>query len=202
MLRLHNLLSPTKALGPYSRAAVWLQGCHRRCEGCMTPDSRPLDGGFEVSVAELAQALTAEEGIEGITVSGGEPFLQAQALARLLTQVRAAGLGVIIYTGYTLEQLRAMEDEAVHQILNELTDILIDGEYVDALNDGAPLRGSSNQRVLHLTDRYESCRWMYEGDARHTELRITDGKLTLVGIPGREVLRDWETIAAEYTGGR
>lgn len=91
---------------------------------------------------------------DGLTISGGEPFLQAEMLSELLRLLKKGmncDVGVIVYTGYTLEELQRMP---FAQGLLEQTDLLIDGPYVQELDDGLSLRGSSNQRVIPLTDRY------------------------------------------------
>ena len=112
-----------------------------------------MDGGFAVSEEDLVSKMLRHE-FEGVTISGGEPFLQAAALAktiRLLREKRDAG--VIVYTGYTYEELLELNDPGADALLRE-TDLLIDGPFVEALNDDGGLRGSSNQRAVLLTDRY------------------------------------------------
>lgn len=193
IVRLHNVALRTKVLGPGDRAAVWFQGCRRSCPGCMSPSSRPMDGGMAASIPRLCDAIVKQQGLEGITVSGGEPFLQPEALDSLLTRLReTSDLGVIIYTGYTMEQLRAMGDPHIDRILDSLTDLLIDGEYVDELNDGTSLKGSSNQRVIYLTDRYRPCQEMYAGTKRDVEVILSAGEAFMIGIPNKETWHRWE----------
>ncbi|MBQ4563987.1 MAG: radical SAM protein [Lachnospiraceae bacterium] len=194
-IRLHQVVFHTKVLGPGMRAAIWLQGCKRRCKGCMSPASRPLHGGTLAGISSVANAILSLEDIEGITVSGGEPFLQPEALCTLLGMIREkADLGVIIYTGYTHEQLRQMQNRYIDQILDELTDLLIDGEYVDELNDGKSLRGSSNQRILYLTDRYLPYKDIYDAEVRNVEAMISEREVFFVGIPNRETWNQWESV--------
>lgn len=193
VVRLHNVALRTKVLGPGERAAVWFQGCRRSCKGCMSPSSRSLDGGILASIPKLCQAVLAQQGLEGITISGGEPFLQPEALDSLLTLLRDhADLGVIIYTGYTLEQLRAKNNPSIQRILDHLADMIIDGEYVEELNDGKSLKGSSNQRVIHLTDRYRSSQSLYESTKRDVEVILSAGETFLIGIPNKETWKQWE----------
>jgi len=188
-VRLHGFAPRTQALGPYDRCAVWFQGCFRDCPGCMSQASRPVDGGTAVAVDRLFGLVAALRDIEGVTVSGGEPFMQIEALHALLTRLRReTGLGVILYTGYYLDELRAMGDPKVGEILAGLLDILVDGPYVDALNDGLSLRGSGNQGVHHLTGRYLSQRHLYEAPARRVEVRVNDGDMMVIGVPDRATL--------------
>ena len=122
---------------------------------------------------------------EGLTVSGGEPFLQAEALARLIDRLRKRKeIGVILYTGYTLEELRGQQAPEGSGALLERIDLLIDGPYIANLNDGGALRGSSNQRVIPLTERYRDRLWMYgAGRERQVELRYTEEGFGIVGVP-------------------
>lgn len=106
-----------------------------------------------MSVSALAMEVKMSRP-DGITISGGEPFLQAEALGELLCLLKTGmncDVGVIVYTGYTLEELRILPSA---QALLEHVDLLIDGPYVQTLDDGGSLRGSSNQRVIPLTERY------------------------------------------------
>lgn len=188
----------TKTLGPGTRAAIWLQGCKRSCKGCMSLSTRPMNGGFLASISKLCESILTLKDIEGVTVSGGEPFLQPEALFVLLRTLREnSDLGVIVYTGYTLEQLRGLHDPLIDQILDEMVDLLIDGEYVDELNDGMGLKGSSNQRLLFLTDRYLPYREIYERKVRNIEVMMSEEEIFVIGIPNRETWRQWETAAGE-----
>ena len=192
-VRLHNTARNTTALGPGLRAAIWFQGCNRRCKGCMTPDSRPLDGGYVKDVDELYSEIRAINNIEGITISGGEPFLQIQALYDLLSKIRSeTDLGVIIYTGNTMDQLKGMQDPLVDEIITSLADIIIDGEYVDELNDGGSLKGSSNQVVNYITDRYKEYEELYNSKKRNIQVIIDKDKALLIGIPDRKTLETWK----------
>lgn len=200
-IRLHNLAYRTKVLGPGERFAIWLQGCKRRCKGCMSESSRPLDGGRAASISGLCRVILRQEGLEGITVSGGEPFLQPEALCALLERIRSeSSLGVIVYTGYTLEQLREMHDPWVDKMLDGYIDLLIDGEYVESLNDGKSLRGSSNQQVLFLTDRYLPEQKLYEGTTRNAEVQMTENQVFFIGIPGKETWEQWQSAIEGIDG--
>ena len=84
-----------------------------------------------------------------------------------------------------------MDSEEVNELLNEMVDILIDGEYVDELNDGVALRGSSNQKVNFLSDRYKNCADMYSSKNRNAEIMISDKELFFVGIPEKDTLQTW-----------
>ena len=195
-VRLHNVITHTTALGPGTRMAIWFQGCKRCCAGCMSPLSRPMDGGKEVDVQDLIEAVCEVTDIEGITISGGEPFLQIEALYELLHAVRErTELGVILYTGNTMQELRQMNNPMVDEILYTLADIIIDGEYVEALNDGGSLKGSSNQVVNYITDRYLPEQRLYQGTQRDVQVVISGEEALFVGIPDQETLKVWKDVA-------
>lgn len=88
-IRLYMAHPRTQALGPFLRYAIWVQGCNKCCPGCISPDARPLDGGYAVEVEKLVHDILSQPDIEGITISGGEPFLQQVALCELIDAVRS-----------------------------------------------------------------------------------------------------------------
>lgn len=182
----------TEVLGPGKRAAIWMQGCCRECFGCMSPETRSLDGGKVVSVKSVADTIQRLDNIEGITISGGEPFIQRHSLYVLLKSIREnTELGVIIYTGYKVEELRLMNDPDIDKILGGLCDLIIDGEYVEELNDGRRFKGSSNQRLVFVTDRYKDCIDLYEEYNRSVEIVIKHNELFMYGIPDKSTLEKW-----------
>ena len=134
---------------------------------------------------------------EGITISGGEPFLQAGELAEMIRLIRKQkDCGVIVYTGFLYEELlsRAQEDEAIRQFLYEI-DLLIDGPYVEELDQSRMAVGSENQRILQLTDRYRDVAETYYGkEERRVEIRLFDGKGMLVGVPAHEQKILWKKL--------
>jgi anaerobic ribonucleoside-triphosphate reductase activating protein len=140
--------------GPGRRSTAKLQGCPIRCRGCVTPDSWDMTAGTLVSVNRLAQALLdpAYER-DGISIVGGEPFAQADALWALIQALRARGCRhILVYSGYTYERLRRLAEHqpTVDGILKHV-DLLIDGPYVQARAQGAgPWTGSTNQRLIDL----------------------------------------------------
>ena len=197
LLRIHSTSSHVTTLGPGPRYVIWTQGCPRRCPGCISPESQPLDGGRSFTAAALAERLL-HSGDPALTISGGEPFLQCEGLCAVIDLVRRVrDLGIICYTGYTIEELMAMHREAVDELLKRL-DVLIDGPYIEALNDDLGLRGSSNQRAIFLTDRYRNALEDFGRDhARRLEYRIYEDRFYAVGVPTRQNLH---MITAEAEG--
>ncbi len=189
-MQIAQIIPATEAEGPGKRFAVWFQGCPLRCPGCCNPEFLPFKGGESKTLAEITEELIrakAESGIEGITLLGGEPFAHVEAAIGLARTARELGLSVMIFSGYTLEQLR---DENQIQLL-ALTDILVDGPYVREQPD-AQRRwvGSTNQRVHFLTDRY---RFDEQWQKRNTlEIRVRGGEITVNGFPARDAVSLWK----------
>lgn len=152
-LRLFALAWPVTALGPGDRAVLWVSGCPRDCPGCISPEMQPQDAGEEVPVSVIAARLERIAApLDGVTISGGEPFDQAEALADLLDRLRVMrpDWNVLVYTGYLIEELRA---DPVRAVLLEYIDMLADGPYRQEIPRTHPLTGSGNQRVHYLTPR-------------------------------------------------
>ncbi|MFE9068538.1 4Fe-4S single cluster domain-containing protein [Streptomyces violaceusniger] len=182
-LSVARTLDHCTALGPGSRAVIWVQGCPLRCQGCVAAETLPFAGGTSRSVAELADWLCELDGIEGVTFSGGEPFSQAGALAALLDAVRARrpDFGAMAYSGFRHEALRRGAPDRL--ALLERLDLLIDGPYLAARHGSLRWRGSDNQRLIPLTDRY--ARALDEPDTTAgIELSVdADGSVSWAGVP-------------------
>ena len=136
-------------------------------------------------------ALAAEISLyrpEGITISGGEPVEQSRSVGAMLDMLKRlyrCDPGVIVYTGYLYEELAALPDAG---LLLDHTDLLIDGPYIRELNDGGSLRGSSNQRIIPLTGRYDSpgILSLYGCPGRKSETRSAGGSVLTIGIPEKK----------------
>ena len=185
-LRIARLQEHCAVLGPGSRAVVWFQGCSLSCPGCIAAKMNSAQPSLATTPERLAAWCLSIEGIDGLTLSGGDPFDQPlDALATFLEAVRAAApLGVMLYTGRTLAQLRASRDPSMPRVLAG-TDILIDGPYVEALNDGIGWRGSSNQIVHRLGQRSQGAE-RAATEPRRLELSIdAAGTVGMAGLPQR-----------------
>lgn len=183
ILRVYMKSRISEALGPYKRYILWVQGCERHCEGCIAKDSWDLNGGTTENINDVVNDILSVSEIEGITISGGEPFLQADALCELIREVKTKrDLGVIVYTGFYYNEIK-------DNPLTKLCDLIIDGEYVEELNDNLSLRGSSNQNIIPITERYTKIIEKYYGvQGRKTEMYFDDDGIKLIGIPTKENL--------------
>lgn len=187
-IRISWCVERTARLGPHNRFALWVQGCLRNCVGCISPDMQQLDGGRAADIDYLAELMINSD-TEGVTISGGEPFYQADKLLALLNIVKSKrdDYGVIIYSGFTYDQLINSAEQAVAELLARHTDLLIDGEYMQALDDDYGIRGSSNQRFVFLTERYAPFESrLGEGAARQADFFLRENnRIQMVGVPSQ-----------------
>lgn len=196
MIRYSEKVESTELLGPGDRAVLWVFGCCFDCPGCIAYNFR--HGKYSEASPEALAEWFLETGKDGITLSGGEPMLQASALSEMIGRIRSRrDVGVIVYTGFRYEELleKTAEDQGIHDLLEQV-DILIDGPYVDGLNHNEPYRGSSNQRILPLTDRYrDAAEGYYHGaEGRRIEVRISGDKTLMIGVPSRDQAAIWQNI--------
>jgi anaerobic ribonucleoside-triphosphate reductase activating protein len=150
-LRVYRVYHNSVVEGPGRRSVVQLSGCLLRCPGCYVPETHDTQGGVELTVSEVVDLALDSQGEprDGVTVLGGEPFLQPEGLAALLGALKERGLHVTLYTGHTLEALRARGEAVVEEALSR-ADILIDGPFVAQLSRNAgEWRGSTNQRIIY-----------------------------------------------------
>lgn len=184
-----HVLAPVVSLGPGERIVVWTAGCSKRCAGCISPQWRNQLPEQDVDVDELAQMLldtAREHGVHRLTVSGGDPLEQASELVKLLATIRCAYDDILVYTGFTLEELPRAIGADVWETLKPLIDVLIDGPYIDELNvPDCVLRGSTNQRVIYLSDRPNDDYDQYLQQPRQLQNYVQDGTVITVGIADR-----------------
>jgi len=134
------------------RYVIFTQGCPHRCRGCHNPQTHDPNGGQLVALEELLEDIARQKLIKGVTFSGGEPFLQAKALAVLGRELRPRGYDIVTYTGYLFEELLALSGSQpeIRELL-EVTDWLIDGPFIlEQKTYSLSYRGSANQRLIDL----------------------------------------------------
>lgn len=191
-LAVANIVPCTEAEGPGKRFALWLQGCPLHCPGCCNPEMIPFEGGTSRAIndlcAEIHQAQN-EHDIEGITLLGGEPLAHTAGVAELVDRVQGLGLSVMIFSGYTLEEIQQLTSP-VDQILR-FTDILVDGRY-DASQPDTSRRwiGSRNQNIHFLSDRYAENDPVWQ-QPDTLEVRWESGELSINGFPAKQNAPLW-----------
>jgi anaerobic ribonucleoside-triphosphate reductase activating protein len=158
-LNVHAILRESKANGPGVRTVIWFQGCSIRCEGCFNPQTHSSGHNLLYDPEILAKEISKhQKGIEGITISGGEPFDQPESLAILLKTIRASSkLSAILYSGYTFEQISGLPES---NIILDNTDVLISGPFIKELSHTKNIAGSSNKVFHFLTSRYKHSDFM------------------------------------------
>jgi anaerobic ribonucleoside-triphosphate reductase activating protein len=176
--------SPIHVLGPFTRAVIWVQGCPFACQGCIVPESWDVAGGIAITASDLADWVLAQPNIEGLTVSGGEPMQQAKALVELIDRLQLErDLGVVCYTGYRLEFLLQNGTAAQRTLLKRI-DLLIDGRYIPSQHGNLLWRGSSNQRLVCLSDRYRTVLSQLPDCSVGVEVAVSaDGSIDFTGVP-------------------
>jgi anaerobic ribonucleoside-triphosphate reductase activating protein len=181
-VRISRLAAPITALGPGIRVAVWVQGCTIGCAGCASVDTWDAAGGTSWDVAVLADHLVDTAitvGAEGLTITGGEPFQQADAVAALIDAVRERwDADVLLFTGYAASAARR-----VSPVLWSRLDMAIAGPYRRDRPSAHPLLGSANQTVEALTDRGATLLHPIADGATHLQVTESAGALHIVGMP-------------------
>lgn len=180
--------------GPGRRLVLWLQGCLKRCPNCCNQDFLPLEDALLMAPGTLLE-ICRQKKVEGISLSGGEPFLQAISLSHFLKEARAQRLSVFVWTGYVLEELQAVvEPKEVGEML-ACTDILVDGPYREEEKACILWRGSRNQCVYFLSDRY-SPEWL-----NHTPkcaLKFSPEQALLTGDISEEIFAIFREKLEQY----
>lgn len=192
-MRLHALLPRSRANGPGERAVVWFQGCALACPGCFNPGTHDFGAGRVAAVGDVLDRLALDRPLDGLTVSGGEPFAQPAALRALLAAFRRrTGLTTLVFSGYSLREIERMESGPA--ILAEI-DLLVAGRFAQKRRQrGVPLLGSANQRLHHLSGRIGAAEL---ADIAASEIVIEpSGRVVSTGIdpgaatPRRSAARD------------
>ncbi|MEO0434078.1 MAG: 4Fe-4S single cluster domain-containing protein [Cyanobacteria bacterium J06656_5] len=184
-LNIMGYVNRSEVNGPGRRAVIWVQGCLRKCPGCFNPASWSFEINQIVTVEEMVQRILSESENEGVTFSGGEPFWQAAALADVARRVKAHGLNVMSFSGFTLEELKKYTAPDNSQALLKNLDILIDGPYVESLAIHEPTSpvSSSNQRV-HVFNPALADRITWASDEMEVHV-FKDGSRLITGYRGQ-----------------
>lgn len=172
----------TEAEGPGRRFAIWVQGCPLRCPDCCNPELLPFAGGDDWTTESLLERILATPDIEGVTLLGGEPLSQPAAVLELARAVRAAGLTVMVFTGFTMAELRARERSDIDQLL-QCIDLLVDGRYEREQPDHRRRWIGSRNQVMHFqSERYTPADPRFMAP-QTVEIRLSRGELVVNGWP-------------------
>lgn len=183
-INIAHVVEHCRVLGPGNRFVIWVQGCPLRCPGCHNPQFQPFENRLWLDVDKVAAMILTIDGIEGVTYVGGEPFAQTRALANLSKVLHTAGLSVMTYSGFTIEQVQSGTIAYANELLAQ-TDLLLDGPYRQDVPSNRPWRGSDNQRLISLSERYKDRinEWNLP-TGQQFEFRLTKrGEVEVLGIP-------------------
>ncbi|MFR5262826.1 MAG: anaerobic ribonucleoside-triphosphate reductase activating protein [Christensenellales bacterium] len=152
LLRIAGIMKESIVDGPGIRFAIFCQGCPHDCEGCHNPSTHSFQDGEIVKISNILKYIDENPLIQGVTFSGGEPLCQVKPFLSLAKEVKNRNLHLLIYTGYTIEELEIrMKKEHELEELLRTADHLIEGRFVQKLRNLSLLyRGSSNQRIIDL----------------------------------------------------
>lgn len=153
-IRLAGIVNDSVVDGPGIRVAVFAQGCPHACPGCHNPHTHDPREGMEMDTEDVMAEIRRARYIGGVTFTGGEPFLQAEAFIELARKVKSSKLHLVIYSGYVFEELLALGKTNAHYLnLLSYADLLVDGPYIQEKRDlSLAFRGSRNQRIVNVKD--------------------------------------------------
>jgi anaerobic ribonucleoside-triphosphate reductase activating protein len=198
-LNLYQIAYPVTSLGPGQRLVIWVAGCRKRCVGCISPEIQDTGRGKLINTDELANhLLNIPHTLDGLTISGGEPFDQADALSDLIRAVKRDRIEwtVIVYSGYCLITLKKRES---CRSLLENTDVLIDGPFRSQIPSTSSLIGSGNQHIHFLSTKFNSIEQLKNNNLKD-EVNIGYGQgcdTMLIGVFGPEKRNIYHDLLAE-----
>lgn len=153
-MRIAGIVRESIVDGPGLRFTIFAQGCPHGCRGCHNESTHDFNGGYDCELSKILEEIDKNPLLSGVTFSGGEPFCQAEKFYKIGKEVKARGLDITAYSGYTLEQLNAMAEKDLYiGKLLEITDYLVDGPFILEERDlTLEFRGSRNQRFIRMSD--------------------------------------------------
>jgi len=185
LINIHSVLPRSEINGPGARMVVFFQGCDRRCPGCFNPQTHSQNPNKVMTAAEIFSGYFKMPGpangaaVKGLTISGGEPFLQPEGLYELLKTAKLDhGLMTVVYTGYLMEELRGKD--GMEELFGYI-DVLVDGPFKNEYKEPSLLaRGSTNQIFHMLSEKYREEDFLMKGKI---EIIISkDGTITRTGF--------------------
>ena len=198
-MRVARILYPVTVLGPGRRIAVWVAGCKKRCKGCANPELWENGDFPEIELSALKRAIDglmekANYEVDGITISGGEPFDQPEELLDFVEYLNEKTEDILIFSGH--KKVGLEQQEVSRRVLEKIA-ILVDGEYIEEENKGEVLRGSANQGIHILKEtfreRYDTYLKDNEGKLLVENFRVSDGVIA-VGIHKKDFKDSLERV--------
>lgn len=157
LMRIAGIVPESIVDGPGFRLTVFVQGCPHGCEGCHNPETHDFAAGTIIDTDEIVSMMRNNPLLDGITLSGGEPFCQSEACRELAQAAKYYGLNVWVYTGFTLREI--LQRGSGERLFLNYVDVLVDGPYIQNLRTlDAPWRGSKNQRLIDVRKTISAAR--------------------------------------------
>ena len=178
---MERIYYPVKVLGPGDRVGIWMRGCDKNCDGCLSPEMKLYDKSKEININDIVRMISSiPNRIEGVTISGGEPFYNPAALCELVSKLNDITDDILVFSGYTYEELIVRNDENIIQVF-KIISAIIDGPFSKELHSDIGLKGSSDQRIIAFKqfDKYENV----DFERRELQIVIADKRLISIGIP-------------------
>ena len=190
-MQIERIFYPVLTLGYGKRIGIWTIGCPHACFNCSNPELWASKPEKDIPITDLYRMIAGiRDNIDGVTITGGEPFNQTVELYGLITFLKNNITDdILIFSGYTLEELCQRDDLSTHKILKEIA-VLIDGKYVEKLNDNLAMRGSSNQRIHILNEKYRSRYESLIKEVRKVQTVYFAQNLLTIGIPMKHYKRE------------
>lgn len=189
-MQIDRVLYPIESLGPGNRLVIWTVGCSKHCVNCSNQELWQKDDSRDVPIDDLCTLIEREiatHKIEGITITGGDPFEQHTELIILLKRLRLISDDILVYTGYTIDELEQTFTQEEKTTLFGLISVLIEGRYIKELNDNkSSLIGSTNQKVIYLDPAMQKKYLSYLDEGRKIQNVFYINRVISVGIHNRE----------------
>ena len=188
-----RILYPVEVFGQGKKVAIWFCGCHHKCPGCSNPELWEFQDKYQIKLDQVKYLVRQiEDEVDGFVITGGEPFLQSTDLKELILFLKEINDDILVYTGFLFEELKKQKSEYIEIILENIA-ILIDGKYIEELNDNSLMRGSSNQQIYILHDVYRN---RYENYFKNNTNKIqnfySSSGMISVGIHKPNFMDDFE----------
>lgn len=185
-MQIERILFPITSLGPGERLVLWTLGCKKHCKKCANPELRSFNSKKNITLSQFKSIMKNIElkRIDGVTVTGGEPLLQARELLEFIEYFKTFTKDILIFTGFSEDEIR-LSDDYVHKCVEESA-IIVAGEYIDELNDNTtPLIASSNQKIIWGNDVLITKYTEYMKIGRQIQNIYYNDNLISVGIHNR-----------------
>lgn len=192
-----RILYPVHVLGPGERVAIWVCGCNKNCQGCANPELQKIDEKYFLTLDKVIYIINnLPKHNVGFTITGGEPFDQSKEIYELVSYISTFTDDILVYSGYTYNELLKSNDNYIHEILNKIA-ALVDGRYIDELNTGNRIKGSDNQQLYVFNSKYEKIYRQLDCacDKRNVENFICEsGDIITVGFQKRNFKSEYQNL--------